>query len=208
MKLKIRNETKWATRDLRRFLTQCAKNESLREAEHLSPRGAWGGVVTVKFMVSNRVHGRAAIRGYWANLWLPVPTSVEAGNLLKRELAYVLQHELAHVRGAQHGAMGYINHRWPSSAPDDEWAWADGFALRAPALAPKPKLTPDEKRAAKLEHARTMREEWERRLRRAQGAVKKWTRRARALERAAAAKKPPELPVPTVGEWFEARKPK
>jgi hypothetical protein len=97
----------------------------------------------------------------------------------KIDLAFVIAHELAHVRGMRHRLMrgSVLYDRVPGMR--EHYAWAEAMPLEKRPEKPKAVVAPD----AKLNHARAMLAVNESKLKRYTTLVKKWRKRVQYYER-------------------------
>lgn len=161
----IENRTGWQTRHLRVFVVRVLRDE-MPDAR----------TVTVTFTIRRRRGTYCTGFAYYHSGTMRV--TVPATGIDPFDLAHVLGHEAAHLRGVRHRTMGAI-YKDRSSA-QRFYPWAGALPL---ALQPKPqRLTLDARRAQRLAHARRKVDEWTRRARLAQNRVKRWQRRYRAQE--------------------------
>lgn len=188
--MKLVNETMFSSEDLRAFFTAGLK--------------AGGAELDKTIMVSysrrDRVHGRAQIgrdgaQGRWIKMWIPKGAGQAAMfDELKRSLAFVFEHEVAHSLGVEHADMDEAVRRCHGNIPLEAFAklampgWSVALSIRV--LPPKTvKLTAAERASMRADHARRMMEKWERKLKLAAGKVKKYRRTVRYYEKKGAAGK-------------------
>jgi hypothetical protein len=162
----IDNRTHWSTADLKRIIARVAREElndtprQKYQRKHLRARivythGPW-------------VSGCAYLRGTSATLRLPKT------NASPREFAWLVAHELAHVRGVKHAQMpGWLMHYTEGSRERYQWANALGIGVEPKVVKVKP--TTD----AKLAHVRAMLAKAQTRVKRATTIQKKWQARER-----------------------------
>lgn len=174
--MKIINDTRWRTDHLRAFVRQVAADElDVAQRRHLT--------VTFRIKIrkgwrrsSGSVSGQASIGGFWARIDLP------SGDVIDRKnLAHLIAHEFAHVRGMTHKEM----RQSPRYTWVEGWgavvSWAESLPLEL--VATKPRPTVDDRRSQRLEHARLMLIRWEHRAKAATGRVRRWRNRVRGYER-------------------------
>jgi hypothetical protein len=195
--MKILNKTHWRTDHLRAFATRVAQDE-------LDPAKRRRIRITFDYTRgrgNSYSSGHATIGGYYCTVRLPHQDRATPSRV---DLAYVLAHEFAHLRGVNRREMrGAV--RYSRIAGNREfYAWAQELPLeRNPQTVPLP-ATPETK-AAKLQARREKRwasaerlaTQWARRAVLAQRKAKRWAQRARAfrkaLDRVAAATPPPAI---------------
>ncbi len=166
--LKLVNETRWETRDLRRFALAGLRAEV-----------GWWNHYTVAFRTRRRFLGRGYIGSNHMKLYMPVPAvdddTLSGDNI--RDLARTLAHEAMHNKGVS-------GHRDIDDSNRD-LAWADalvneGFVIHARKQTEKAKVDLRAVRAAK---AQKMLAEHESKLRREQKLVRKWRQKVRYYAR-------------------------
>lgn len=164
---KIHNETRYRTRDLRRFCIRAAK-EVFADDEKSNLHFRFGET-------SQRwVGGRAWLNGRSCRIFLPTKGEVDGV-----QLAHVLVHELGHCAGYDHkkmrGSAKYTwVHGWQTFA-----AWGDELPLELkPSPNGRPRLTGAPLAEKKLAHAIDKRDDWRRKAKRAVKLGNKWARKA------------------------------
>jgi hypothetical protein len=176
MKITIDNRTHWRSDHIRAFVKRILPNE--RAA--LCKRGAPTLVVRV---VWNRGGDRYAYvsgcASYFSNR---ITLKLASGAVDKIDLAHTIAHELAHTRGMKHPEMTGDPLYTRSTGWRELYAWAEALPLDKEAT-PR-KTRPDAN--TRLTHAQGMLAKALKRERRAQTIRKKWQRRVKASERAAA----------------------
>lgn len=182
--IRIVNETKWKTEQLREFAL-LARNEVFLPGDRKK--------LEVKFKASRgSMHGRASLGGSWSTVWLPNPELVAPGRRyptverVKLVLIVILKHELAHNAGA-------AGERWMRRGTEFGWgagweakvAWAASIPLEPKEEAARP--TRQERLASEAERLRARLERWIREERLAHRAVLRLKRRLNSIERRAEA---------------------
>jgi hypothetical protein len=181
--MKLKNETIYSTRDLKRLFSRIASQE-------LDPERAKR--VTFKVIYSRKGrrfvendsygsghNGWAYVNGTFGVIRLPKPPTP----INKRALAMVIAHEMGHLRGLHHGAaMNCPRYSWRHDYRTF-YAWADEYpvTIKEPRVAaPKAK---NDVLAAKLCHTRTMLARNIAKQKRAATLVKKWTVKVRYYQK-------------------------
>lgn len=185
--MRIVNETRWRTDHLRALIAKVAADEldpaarrTLRVRVRYKVRRGWRRSI-------GATSGLAVIGGCSMTLYLPTGDVVD-----RRRFTKIVAHECAHIRGLTHAQMrGSSRYTWISGWAE-RYAWAEALPLERKAALPKP--TAEARLARRLAHAAAMQARWERRLKIAQGRVRRWRGRVRDYERyiAAAASPHPE----------------
>lgn len=172
--MKITNKTKWRTDHLRRFILRVGRDEldpeKLRviRVEIGYNRGVGAGYVT----------GRAYIGGTRMRLML-------GSRAVDRcDLAHVIAHEMAHLRGVRHGKDMNCPRYRHMAGMQALYAWAEQMPLEQ--KSPPKRPTIEQRRERRLADAQSKLRAWQRKLKLANTLVKKWQRRVRALERSQA----------------------
>lgn len=167
--MRIQNNTKYSTADLRKFF-----NAGLTHMG--ADRDKW---ISVFYSKSRHVHGRACIggsfgAGTWIEMWLPRgPHPLDLTSV-----ARVFEHEVAHSLGVRHEDMDVDVRVCRQSV-----MWHEGLTIGV-VEATKTKVDHVARREA---HARRMLERWERKLKLAKTRFSKWSTKVRYYERRAAA---------------------
>lgn len=182
MTIQIQNDTHWATRDLRRFVTRLS-NEILDDNYRVTHP-----VIRVRFGHHTPKHyregaegyssGHAYVHGSFAHI------SVPKIGVDKIDLAHTIAHEFGHLRGMRHrdmtgGALWYRIGNWR-----EIYAWADALPLGKKTV--RAKATADERRKAKFLSMEARLRIWESKERRAKNAIKKLRRKLAQTKRAMA----------------------
>lgn len=178
MKLKIINETKWSTADLRKFILAALKEVT----------GGWKGTYTV--IVKNHF-GRNLGYGRYHQQWMIIrfPTAKKDDvcpiDWLKQTV-HVIDHEYDHNRGLEHREMisRYVRY-------DKDVSWVDRFVEAGNSIRSTIKAKPVvDKQAKRAEHAKKMLAEHEAKLKREQKLVRKWKQKVKYYEKAIANRDP------------------
>jgi len=178
--LKIKNKTRYSTRDLRRFFTAGLRALGASELK----------TIDVAYSRGARVHGRARYPSpdIWSSnsqglfIWMTLPARASFLKLL--ELAQVFEHEIGHTLGLRHREM---QSWWTLGCP-----WAEGLTIRhldAPIQRAVP--APERREARARAHIARL----ETQLVRTQRLLRKWRAKVRYYDKrneriAAAPKKP------------------
>lgn len=176
--MKIINKTHWQTAHLRAFIQPLAAEELTQKQR------AW---LRITFVYTRRAgstysSGCAVLNGTTATVRLSKHTPD------KIDLAMVIAHELAHVRGMHHPAM----HQDPRYTRQERTKEIYGWALALPLEARKPRQRAIPGADEKLEHAEKMLVINERKLKRFTTICKRWRLKVRYYERKKAAMTPPQ----------------
>lgn len=169
--MKIRNETGYDTRAIRRIIT--ATHNRMARFEGRVPQ--WRHVTfEVACARGNRCTGWAWLRGTRSRLRLP------SERVTVRRLVNLTWHEILHLHGYEHGQM--MNGGYPNTESMNAIARAAKFAPGdvIPTAAPAPPRagpTPREKAEADLRKALEKRKEWTAKAKRARTALARWRER-------------------------------
>ncbi len=191
--MKINNETQYKTNDLRKLFTEVIRrNEKLegalgrhtkkylsidvryskaksrlRKIDDLKPASK-ENVHHVK--ESRSYHGTGQLNGY--KITLSVPRDC---NLDKPKLAYILDHELMHIRGYLHKNMKPYN-KWDTH----NYQWAETFVINMKEEKPKPKVNLVDKR---YKHVLDMIKKKEKQIKVLKRSLDKWNKKRKYYER-------------------------
>ena len=164
--MKVINQTRWNTADLRRFVKRVAEKE-------LVPRYRRQVVVTFKSLRGNGSCKASANKLGRFQISIPV-VSVERQTLCRVMawcMGYMKDLTMAEMRRSPHYSE-FGNWR-------EIYEWANRLPL---GTMPEEKTEPTQTLAQHLAHSHRMMAEWDGKVRRAQTAFKKWHRRARLQE--------------------------
>ena len=170
--MRIVNKTKWDTRDIMKLVYRVAQDE-------LNPGGLKNGRITIKYRRNGGIGGWC----YYGTIQNP---NVRMRLMLPRtgldsvSLALVIAHELAHAKGVKHSEMNETRYKW-GTGWRERYAYAQSFPIGTKAEPVKPTL--DDKRQKELRKAQGMIVKWTRRHKLAGTTLKKWQKKAKAIER-------------------------
>lgn len=174
----IVNMTRYQTRDLRKFAVRAAREIFPNDARRRNG-------LTVTFKTTARrvwlggVRGHATLHGTRSVITLPSP---RRSPVSKTDLAWTLVHEFAHNKGESHQAM---RDRWywhQKAGWERHVHWADELPLRL--VPPKQKPSVEQKREARLDHAKALLAKWTRAQKLAATKVKKYRAAVKRHEKA------------------------
>jgi hypothetical protein len=170
--VRLLNSTHWQTADLARIVRRVA-------AEELNPNHTRAFTVYVRYNrggdKSTYSSGCAPVHGNWIRVMVP------SGAVDPVDFAHVVAHEFAHARGMEHKDMRGSRRYQRVAGYRDFYAWAADMPITKRQQAPRP--TVEDRRDARFAHAVAKVLEWETKLKRTQTALKKWRRKAAAVER-------------------------
>lgn len=175
--MKIRNNSQYLTRDLRRIITFALKCWWYRvdQERNSFQRTA---LQSLRVDVYNRKNGpcTAVLNGYSLNLnlWYKDLTTDQS----KKELAWVIRHEIEHLNGKNHKDMrkSYWAH-WPKEYTREDWIF--NFPLRLKEVKPKPIVDVQELRFNK---ATVYFQKWQKRVKFALSRMKKYQKQVKRYE--------------------------
>jgi hypothetical protein len=192
--MKIRNETDYETRDLRRFFSAglCAMKASSEKV--IEVRKQTGNLhcsrATLGEVRERKVLEQGDIVRKWKTSegrWIRMLTYQKDGELDLRRFARVFEHEVLHSKGAEHKDM--TEHQMKCDLPLP--AWAEGLSIRK--KPPKPPVRREEllrlRAIEKEDHARKTLALYERKQKRLAGLLRKWRAKEKYYERRRAAKR-------------------
>lgn len=157
MTLKIKNETDYETRDLRKIFLECMKREGVQRCN-----------LTVRYSRCDLVHGSAYYNSTRVNMFLPKKNPNIIGT------AQVFIHELGHNRGLKHREMVELS--------KIDCSWIMGFKIDK--KIPKDlKKIPKDLKKERHEHAKKKLKQLTSRLKLMQTLIKKWQRKVRYYEK-------------------------
>lgn len=176
--MKLVNETRYPTREIRKIITAV-------HAEEAKIRGklrTWDSLrVTVKYSRRRRYWGCASYSGYTMMLTLP------GGGARVDELVALVQHELWHNYGIRHGDYPSTVRSCDTRTPFVQRCLARlGFERIEEKPVGGPRLTTDERRAAKLASIEDRIKRWESKRKRAENALRKLRKQRTYYEKALA----------------------
>jgi hypothetical protein len=184
--MRIINHTHWRTDHLAAIARTVARAE-------LEPAQAKRVQVTVVYTRGGRgSSGRAHLGGIRCRI------RVGRDHVDNVDLAFVLAHEFAHLRGLQHKAMRGSPRYNRTATTRVYYGWAEKFPMARKPVPVAPTL--DDRRAERLAHAQAMLARWERRAKAANNKVRTWRGRVRARTAVitmAAAARPVTTPTET-----------
>lgn len=187
--MKIENKTRWATEDLRALISACLKargvpSKGLRVTVVPARKGRLSGFANIGRMRqavdwSSPMKKLVKRMHYGTYMTLRLPNAQPGdegmahslgGPTLRERFARVVEHEVAHLQGLDHTAMGEKLYYCKQETP-----WLGELPLRAAEVE-----APAEPKAAfadKEQHARAMLAKALTRLKRATSIAKRWQRR-------------------------------
>lgn len=169
--MKFSNRTHWRTDDLAAIVKRVAQDE-------LEPAHRKRLTVYISYNRGKDRHrytsGWAAVPGNWIRLMVP------SGAVDAVDFACTAAHEMAHARGLHHREMRG-SPRYYRQMRAAFYAWAAEFPIRRKQGKSRPSV--EAKREQAHTHALKMVKQWTTKTKRAQTTLKKWQRRARAIER-------------------------
>lgn len=198
--MKIVNETKWQTSDLKKLCTYCVRqwhsslsNWQKRNLQiHFQPSrryhfgrlrwekvdGEWKKKVQHK---RKRTYGRAYIGGTRMLMFIPNPENTKDGKLDVLTLGWIIMHEMTHIVGQRHKDIkGSIWATWNFNKNDSMTKVFEQFEI-SPKEPPTSKPRPDV-RQVRYERAKENLKRSVSKFRRYQNLVKKWQAKVRYYE--------------------------
>lgn len=170
--MRLVNETRWRTADLRAIVDRAAREEAdapTRRRLHITIRYRRG---TQTWTTGNAYLGTPERPG-------TIRVFVTRHAVDPVSLAHTAAHEIAHARGVDHQTMRGSPRYTFTDGWRERYAWAASMPIRA--IEPRAKVKPTP--VDRLAHARALHKAALTRLRRAQTIEQKWRRRVRDLER-------------------------
>lgn len=194
--MKIDNRTHWNTAHLRAIITRVAIDElDPAQRRHVTVRVVYGKNGRGS---SGVAYGRslAVVRVASGNPTWRTKHGVPEPPVDKVDFAGTVAHELAHLRGVKHSQMRGCPRYRRVDGHRDRYAWAEAMRLerKTKPCPVDPAARKAARRVMQLVSAQRKVEEWQRRVRLAQGRLRGWTQRLRRLEKRAA-QRPPEIEV-------------
>jgi hypothetical protein len=153
-----------------------------------------GGLNNARITINYRRNGGIGGWCYYGTIQHPnvrMRLNLPRTGLDSVSLALVIAHELGHAKGLKHGEMNETRYKW-GAGWRERYAYAKDFPVGVKTDPPKPTL--GDKRQKELVKAQGMISKWTRRHKLAQTTLKKWQRKAKAIERRLAT----ACPVPSV----------
>lgn len=176
--MKIVNSTHWRSDQIMAIVRRVADDELDSEKR----RGFEIRVVYARWR-HGRDHGTTGGCAPYFGRWIKLKVQSDAVDTV--DLAHTIAHEFGHTRGVRHNAMRGSSRYSRYGDWRERYAWAKDFPVERVEATPKP--TTADKRLARLGHADKMAEAWRRKVKRAEGRVAYWRRRAMAIRRTLAA---------------------
>jgi hypothetical protein len=175
--VKIINKTQYRTDQISALIRRVAQDE-------LEPGQLAKARVTIIYSrgrsLGNCYYGTMRNPRVWMTLKVPRPPAP----LDPVIYAKVIAHELGHAKGFKHAdAIMKTNRYGWVDGWKERYAYAAALPIELKPDRPKPAV--DEQRQKKLSHSLRMVKRWESKVKRAQTALKKWQRRAKAQEKRA-----------------------
>lgn len=174
--MKIENRTHWSTEDLRAIISRIADVELDPDAQR-----------RLRLRIEYTRRKRAYSSGF-AFYPHPDPVIAKQGRLIaivriskhealvdKVDFAHVVAHEMAHTRGMRHRQMTGSPRYTRVGDWRELYAWAEAMPITLAPVKAKARPGPVEK----LDAARSMLAEWERKTAHARRFVRKWERKVR-----------------------------
>lgn len=176
--MRIINQTKYSTKDLRALFSACLKEDNRLEQDYIASK-----YLTIKVYKSNTIRGKAYIGRYFfddinhPNIWVGLPQYknelIEFQTFSVHNIAFVFLHELQHYRGFRHGKINDKN----------LMKIAEKFK-HFPIQVEQPILKQKEDiRLKRYCHVLNMVKDKETKLKRLQGQLKKWKQKQKYYER-------------------------
>lgn len=183
-KLNLINETKWSTKDLRKFVTAGLK----------AVTGGWDGTytVTVKHFQSRNL---GTGHYYSQRMMLRIPAATKDAVCSESWLltmAATMSHEYDHNIGRKHTEM--VDGPTTGVSYDRDTEWVKAYVEAGNSISSTIKAKPIvDKQAQRAAHAQKMLEMHEKKLAREQKIVKKWAKKVSYYEKALAERAPDHL---------------
>ena len=170
--MKLTNHTSYSTRDLRKIITRVAQHE-------LNPDKA--KLIRFEIVYSKKGHhtGCAFVGGTRGTLRVPKPPHP----LDKLKFAMVAAHEMAHLRGLNHGAvMQCARYSWKHDYRSF-YAWVSEYSVAFQKPVQERPKAKNEVLSGKLGHAQKMLDKNLTKLKRTEVLVKKWKTKVKYYEK-------------------------
>lgn len=168
--IRITNETHWSTRDLRRFIARCAKQEGIAVAD-------------VRIVYNRQVRGVCTGHAWYNSTHSVI--KVPSQEIDPIDLAMVIAHEFAHNKNVRHRQMTGDPYYRRTPRTTEVYAWANDLPLTK--VEPKKRQRPAA--SDKLAHAQEMLSTWQSKLKRTTTMYKKWRRKVKYYDNRIAAMK-------------------
>jgi len=178
--VKLKNNTHWSTRDLRRIAARVVREEFPRE--RFGDR-AKRYTVVVGYNRSGKF-GDGSCSGYAYYNSNSCNVNVPSGYVSPFDFAYVVGHECGHSKGFKHGRMA-PHHEHRTDYAREHYAWTGKFCIDKKAKKVKAKPSAAAVVDAKLQHALAMLKRAESRVKRAASLQKRWTQKVRYYQKRA-----------------------
>lgn len=177
--MKIKNNTKYNTTDLKRLFLACCRQ--VRTGKDIRRK------LRVEVIDHKRRLSRASYWGDWALMNLGDYMNGEERDTKGwwRAIAWVACHEFLHSKGMSHRKMSFrypYYHSWLQLRENPEkMAWADDYPVRLKEIKIKPKI---DIQVVRYEKVLSKVKEWESKVKRGQNILKRYTAKKRYYEKA------------------------
>jgi hypothetical protein len=143
--VKLNNFTVYSTRDLKKIFTRIAREE-------LNPNQAKHVQFKIIYSKKGRISGCAWVGSWDGTIRLPKPPYT----LNHATLAMVIAHEMAHLRGVEHGAAMHCGrYSWQWGDYKTFYAWANEYPISVREPKPKAVVAPVDANDAGKERSQT-----------------------------------------------------
>jgi hypothetical protein len=175
--MKIKNETRWRTDQLRRIIIRIAREElSPEKRKALVIRIAYRG----KRSPTGWTTGNAYVGGWYMTIFL------NAHIVNRPDFALTVAHEMAHIRGLHHKQMnGRRSYDHRVAGAYEMYAWANEYPVE---LCEKNRRVVEDVQAKRYALVMNRVEAWTKKLKRAQTALETLAKKQKYYELALAAK--------------------